>query len=185
MRKAAPWLLLGGVLLVSAITLRVQGRFWICPCGFVAFWSGAINGAGNSQHLFDPYTFTHVLHGFLFIGLVQLLWPRAAESSKIVAALSLEALWEIIENSTYIIERYRSDTVSLGYMGDSMVNSFGDLIACLVGALIARKLGVAKTILLTIAIEIALLIAVRDNLTLNIIMLLFPSDAIRAWQLGK
>jgi len=185
MKKVSPWLLLGGVLVVSAIALRVQGRLWICPCGYVAFWYGDINSAGNSQHLFDPYTFTHVLHGFLFIGFVQLLWPRWAESSKIVGSLLLEALWEVIENSTYIVERYRSETVSLGYMGDSIINSFGDLLACLVGVLIARRLGVARTIALSIVIEIVLLFTVRDNLTLNIIMLLFPSDAIRAWQLGN
>jgi hypothetical protein len=185
MKKAAPWLLLGSVLFVSVILLRAQGRLWICSCGYVALWNGDINGAGNSQHLFDPYAFTHVLHGFIFIGLVQLLWPRWAEPSKIVGALSLEALWEVIENSRYIVERYRSETASLGYTGDSIVNSAGDLIACLVGVLIAKKLGAARTIALGLAIEIVLLIVVRDNLTLNIIMLLFPNDAIRAWQLGN
>jgi hypothetical protein len=185
MKKAAPWLLLGGVVLVSGIALRVQGRLWICSCGYVALWFGDISSAGNSQHLFDPYTFTHVLHGFLFIALVHLLRPKWAESWKIVGALSLEALWEVIENSTYIIERYRSETISLGYTGDTIVNSFGDLIACLVGALIARQLGVVKTVALAVAIEIALLIATRDNLTLNIIMLLFPNDTIRAWQMGN
>ena len=185
MKKAAPWLLLGGVLLVSAIALRAQGRLWICPCGYVAFWYGDINSPGNSQHLFDPYTFTHVIHGFLFIALVQLLRPQWADPWKIAGALSLEALWEVIENSAYIIQRYRSQTVSLGYAGDSIVNSLGDLIACAVGVLIARRLGVARTIAVAVAIEIVLLIVVRDNLTLNIIMLLFPSDAIRAWQMGK
>jgi hypothetical protein len=185
MKKTAPWLLLGGVLLVCTIALRVQGRLWICSCGHVAFWCGDINSGENSQHLFDPYTFTHVLHGFIFLGLVQLLWPKSGNSWKLVGALSLEALWEAIENSTYIIERYRSETVSLGYTGDSIVNSFGDLVACLAGVLIARKLGLAKTVVLTFAIEFVLLITVRDNLTLNIIMLLFPSDAIRAWQMGN
>ena len=185
MKKAAPWLLLGGVLLVAAITLRVQGRLWICSCGYVAFWCGDINSPENSQQLFDPYTFTHVIHGFLFAALVYLMRPKWDASWKFVGALSLEALWEVIENSAYIIERYRSETVSLGYTGDTIVNSFGDLIACLVGVLIARKLGAVRTLALTVAIEIVLLIAVRDNLTLNIIMLLFPNDAIRTWQIGK
>jgi hypothetical protein len=185
MKRAAPWLLLGGVLLVSTIALRVQGRLWICSCGHVALWCGDINSPDNSQHLFDPYTFTHVLHGFLFIALVHLLRPKWAESWKIAGALSLEALWEVIENSTYIIERYRSETISLGYTGDTIVNSFGDLIASIVGVLIARKLGVVKTIALAAAIEVVLLITVRDNLILNIIMLLFPSDAIRSWQMGN
>ena len=185
MKKAAPWLLLGTVLFIAAIALRLQGRLWICSCGYVAFWRGDINTGGNSQHLFDPYTFTHVIHGFVFIALVQLLSPRWGKDWKIAGALLLETLWELIENSTYIIERYRSETISLGYTGDTIVNSFGDVIACLVGVLIARRLGVARTIALALAIEIVLLVAVRDNLTLNIIMLFFPNDAIRGWQLGN
>jgi Protein of unknown function (DUF2585) len=185
MKKAAPWLMLGGVLLASAIALRVQGRLWICSCGYVALWCGDINSAGNSQHLFDPYTFTHIIHGFLFIALVHLLAPRLEDSWKIAGALSLEALWEVIENSTFIIERYRHETISLGYTGDTIVNSFGDLLACALGVLIARRLGVVKTIVLTVVIEIVLLIVVKDNLTLNIIMLLFPNESIRAWQMGK
>src|SRR4029434_9367412 len=131
-------------------------------------------------HLFDPYTFTHVLHGFIFLGLVQLLWPKSGHSWQLVGALSLEALWAVIANSTYVMQRYRSETVSRGYAGDSIVNSFGDLVACLAGVLIALKMVLAKTLVLTFAIEFVLLITVRDNLTLNIIMLLFPSDAIRA-----
>jgi Protein of unknown function (DUF2585) len=184
MKKAAPWLVLAGVLVFSSFILRFQGRLWICSCGYVVPWCGDINSSGNSQHLFDPYTFTHIIHGFLFLGLAQILWPRLEESWKIVAALSLEALWEVIENSAYIIERYRSQTISLGYTGDTIVNSLGDFIACAAGILVARRLGLARTIALGVAIEIVLLIAVRDNLTLNIIMLFFPSDAIRAWQSG-
>jgi hypothetical protein len=185
MKKAAPWLMLGGVLLAAAIALRVQGRLWICACGYVALWCGDINSAGNSQHLFDPYTFTHIIHGFLFIASVYLLGRRLEDSWKIAGALSLEALWEVIENSTFIIERYRHETISLGYTGDTIVNSFGDLLACALGVLIARKLGVAKTIVVAVTIEIVLLMVVRDNLTLNIIMLLSPNESIRAWQMGN
>ena len=182
MRKAYPWLTLAAVLVISAVVLRLQGRLWICSCGYVAPWCGDINSAGNSQHLFDPYAFTHVLHGFLFIGFVQLLWPRIEESWKVSTALGMEALWEVIENSTYVIERYRSQTISLGYTGDTIVNSFGDLIACAAGILIARRLGVLWTIVLAVVIELVLLVTIRDNLLLNIIMLLFPSEAIRQWQ---
>ena len=182
MKKAAPWLMLALAIVLAAAALRLQGRFWICSCGYVALWCGDINSSGNSQHLFDPYTFTHVIHGFLFLGLVYLVGPRLSSSWKFALALALEALWEVIENSTYVIERYRAQTISLGYTGDTIVNSLGDLIACAVGAVVARWLGVTKTILLTVAIEVLLLIAVRDNLLLNIIMLIFPSDAIRQWQ---
>ena len=182
MRKAYPWLGLAAILVISAIVLRLQGRLWICSCGYVALWCGDINSVGNSQHLFDPYAFTHVLHGFLFIAFVQLLRPRIEESWKVSAALGMEALWEVIENSTYVIERYRSQTISLGYTGDTIVNSFGDLIACSVGILVARRLGVLWTIVLAVVIELVLLVTIRDNLLLNIIMLLFPSEAIRQWQ---
>jgi hypothetical protein len=182
MKKAAPWLMLALAIVLGAAALRLQGRLWVCSCGYVALWCGDINSSGNSQHLFDPYTFTHVIHGFLFLGFVYLVGPRLSSSWKIALALALEALWEVIENSTYVIERYRAQTISLGYTGDTIVNSLGDLIACAVGAVVARWLGVTKTILLTVAIEVLLLIAVRDNLLLNIIMLIFPSDAIRQWQ---
>jgi hypothetical protein len=185
MRKALPWLTLACVLVISAVALWVQGRLWICACGYVVPWCGDINSSGNSQHLFDPYAFTHVLHGFLFLGFVQLLWPKIAESWKIAVTLGLEGVWEVIENSTYVIERYRAQTISLGYTGDTIVNSFGDLIACAVGILVARRLGVVRTVVVAIVIELALLFAIRDNLLLNIIMLLFPSEAIRAWQSGQ
>ena len=185
MKKAAPWLMLAGALVIGALALRMQGRLWICACGYVALWCGDINSSGNSQHLFDPYAFTHVLHGFLFLAFVYLLWPRLEESWKVAVALALEAFWEVIENSTFIIERYRSQTISLGYTGDTIVNSFGDLIACVVGVVVARRLGVAKTIVLALAIELILLATVRDNLLLNIIMLIYPSEAIRAWQSGQ
>ena len=185
MKKAAPWLMLAGTLVIGAFALRMQGRLWICACGYVELWCGDINSSGNSQHLFDPYTFTHVLHGFLFLGFVYLLWPRLEESWKVAVALALETFWEVIENSTFVIERYRSQTISLGYTGDTIVNSFGDLIACVVGVVVARWLGVAKTIVLALAIEVILLATVRDNLLLNIIMLIYPSDAIRAWQSGQ
>src|SRR5262245_41027829 len=99
--------------------LRLQGRLWTCACGYVRFWSGNINSSDNSQQLFDPYTFTHIIHGFIFIGVVYLLWPHLPAMWKFTVALSAEMLWEAIENSTVIIERYRSETVSIGYVGDT------------------------------------------------------------------
>ena len=182
MKKAAPWLMLALAIVLATAALRLQGRLWICSCGHVALWYGDINSSGNSQHLFDPYTFTHVIHGFLFLGFVCLVGPRLSSSWKFALVLALVELWEVIENSSYVIERYRAQTISLGYTGDTIVNSLGDLIACAIGAVVARWLGVTKTILLTVAIEVLLLIAVRDNLLLNIIMLIFPSEAIREWQ---
>jgi hypothetical protein len=147
-------------------------------------WSGNIYSADNSQHLFDPYTFTHVVHGFLFAGLVHLVWPRVSQAWKFTAALCAEMLWEAIENSTVVIERYRSETISLGYVGDSILNSFGDILACAAGIVVPRRLGPGRTIVLALLIETILLLTIRDNLLLNIIMLLYPIEAIRVWQAG-
>jgi hypothetical protein len=182
MKKFLPWFVLAGVLCAMTLQLRRQGRLWICACGSVKAWAGNINSADNSQQLFDPYTFTHVIHGFMFIALVHLLSPRLSEVWKIVSALSLEAVWEVIENAAYIINRYRSDTISIGYTGDTILNSFGDILACALGAVVARRLGVVKTLVLTGIIEATLLILVRDSLLLNIIMLIYPIEALRVWQ---
>lgn len=185
MKKLRPWFVLGGVLLAMVVVLRLQGRRWICECGYVLAWTSNTNSADNSQQAFDPYTFTHILHGFAFIAFVHLLAPRISEIWKLVAALSLEAVWEVIENTNFIIERYRSETMALGYIGDTILNSFGDVLACALGAIVARQLGVFKTLVLVVLIEVALLLTVRDNLTLNIVMLFYPIDAIKHWQLGQ
>jgi hypothetical protein len=183
-KKLLPWSVLAGALCLMTIFLRLQGRLWTCACGYVLVWSGDINSADNSQHLFDPYTFTHVIHGFMFIAVVHLLWPRLPEVWKIVTALSLEAVWEVIENSTFIIQRYRSETISIGYTGDTILNSFGDILACAFGVALARRIGVVKTFVLAGVIEAALLVFVRDSLLLNIIMLIYPIEGLRVWQAG-
>jgi hypothetical protein len=184
LRKLLPWLVMFGVFVGMVMALRLQGRLWTCSCGYIRLWAGNINSADNSQQLFDPYTFTHVVHGFLFLGIVHLLWPRLSGMWKFTIALSAEMVWETIENTTWIIERYRSETISIGYVGDTILNSFGDLLACAFGVLVARKLGLVRTFVLACVIEAVLLITVRDNLLLNIIMLFFPTDSIRAWQAG-
>lgn len=184
MKKPLPWAVLVGVLCGMALQLRLQGRLWVCACGYIRVWAGNINSADNSQHLFDPYSFTHVLHGFMFIGLIHLLWPRLSEARKMVGALSVEALWEVIENSTFIIQRYRAETISIGYTGDTILNSFGDILACALGAVVARKIGIVKTLVLAAVIEVTLLISIRDSLLLNIIMLIYPIDALKSWQAG-
>jgi hypothetical protein len=173
-----------GVFLGMVAALRLQGRLWTCSCGYVLFWAQNINSADNSQHLFDPYTFTHLIHGFLFAGLVHFLWPKLTEIWNLTVALSAEMLWEAIENRTVVIERYRSETVSIGYVGDTILNSAGDILACGLGIVIARRLGLWRTVALAVVIELILLVTVRDNLLLNIIMLFYPIDAIRVWQSG-
>ena len=153
--------------------------------GTPGFWSGDINSSHNSQFLFDPYTLTHVIHGVLLYALVALVLPRASLPSRLLIATALESGWEILENTSFIIDRYRAETISLNYYGDSIVNSLGDILACILGVLLASRLPKRVTIIGVIAIEIVLLVWTRDNLTLNIIMLIHPSQAIRAWQLAR
>jgi hypothetical protein len=137
----------------------------------------------NSQHLLDPYSFTHVLHGLIICGVLTWLAPRWPWRWGIVLAVVVEALWELIENSPFIIERYRAATASHGYMGDSVGNSLGDILSGAVGYILARWLGWKWSIALFIAVEVVLLVWIRDSLLLNIIMLVCPIDAIKAWQL--
>ncbi|MBA2339365.1 MAG: DUF2585 family protein [Pyrinomonadaceae bacterium] len=171
------------MLAVTACQLWRQGRLWWCSCGQYFLWAGDIWSSHNSQHLFDPYSFTHVLHGFLFCGL--LAWGAASRLSptwQLSLTISLEALWEVIENTDFVIRRYREATLALNYQGDTILNSLSDIIACGFGFLLARYLGFYRSLLLFVITEFVLLIWIKDSLILNILMLFFPVDAIKAWQ---
>jgi hypothetical protein len=152
--------------------------------GIAGFWSGDIWSEHNSQFLLDPYTFTHISHGILFYAILSLAFGTWPVTMRLMLAAGLEGAWEILENTDFIINRYRAETISLNYFGDSIVNSEGDILACVAGFWIASKLSKTATIVLIIGLEVGLLIWTRDNLTLNIVMLIHPSSAIRAWQLG-
>lgn len=167
----------------AAAILLAMGRPPICTCGHVALWHGAID-AGNSQHLLDWYSPSHVIHGFLFYGLGWLLLRRWPVPPRLLAAVTIEALWEIVENSPMVIDRYRTATIALGYTGDSVVNSLSDIGCMAVGFFLARRLPIKVTIGLASLFELATLWVIRDNLSLNILMLLWPIDAIRQWQAG-
>ena len=182
--RLTPWLATGAVLLVTTALLRLHGRRWWCAGGRLTPWSGDSQGPHNSQHLFDPYTFTHILHGIVFCGVLAWALPRLAPAWRLCFAVAAEALWEVVENSPFVIERYRAATAALGYQGDTVANSLGDILSCAVGFLLARRLGLWGSLGLFLVIEVALLVWIRDSLVLEVLMLVWSIDAIKQWQMG-
>ena len=178
------WLAGAGLIALAALILYTMGRNPICTCGTVKLWVGDPNTADNSQHIADWYTLSHIIHGFLFCGLFWLLARNRPLGFRALMALVVEAGWEILENSPLIINRYREGTIALGYEGDSILNSVSDILFMLVGFLIASRLPVWVTVALAIFFELVALYAIRDNLTLNVIMLVYPVASIKAWQGG-
>jgi hypothetical protein len=169
----------------AALLLRLEGRLWLCACGSLRVWSGQVCSADNSQHLLDPFSLTHLLHGFLFFWLIAWLLARLSRGWQVALAVAVEACWEVFENTNFIIDRYRSETAALGYNGDTVVNSFGDITCCLLGFLIARRLGLRRSLIVFAVFEVILIVWIRDSLLLEIVMLVIPIDALRAWQMCR
>ena len=183
-RKLWPVLALLAVLVAATFQLRHQGRSWWCACGQPFPWVGDIWTSHNSQHLLDPFSFTHVLHGFLFFWLISLLVPRLSKLWQLSLTIALEALWEVFENTEFTIPRYRETTAALGYYGDSIANSLGDVLMCGIGFLIAQRLGWRRSLLVFALTELVLLLWIRDSLLLEILMLVYPIDWLKAWQVA-
>lgn len=182
-KRLWPSLVVVAILAVTVWLLRYEGRLWICACGQLSLWAGDVCSSNSSQQIFDPYSFTHLLHGFAFCGLLAWLIPKVPLRWRFCLMILLEALWEITENSAYVIQRYREATAALGYQGDTVVNSLGDITSCAIGFVIAYKLGLRRSLILFFAVEALMLVWIRDSLLLEIIMLLRPISAIKAWQL--
>lgn len=174
-----------GLIAVTAVILLAMGRVPICTCGTVKLWTSDVLSADNSQHIADWYTPSHIIHGFLFFGLTWLVARRLPLGARALLAIVIEAAWEIAENSPMIIDRYREATIALGYTGDSVLNSVFDIGFMLVGFFFAARAPVWLTVALAIFFELFTGWLIRDNLTLNVLMLLHPVDSIRAWQSGS
>lgn len=184
LRGLWPWAAALALPAAAAVALRRQGRLWACACDRVLLWTGDAWSADTSQHLFDPYAFTHVLHGIIFCGLLAWWLPRLPASRRFLLAVAAEAAWEVVENTQFVIDRYRETTAALGYNGDTVLNSLGDLLACALGFAAASRLGLARSAILFVVIEAVLLVTIKDSLLLNIIMLIYPLEGIREWQTG-
>jgi hypothetical protein len=181
-----PWpsLVVITVLTGTALQLHHQGRAWWCSCGREFLWTSNAWGSQTSQLFFDPYSLTHLLHGLAFGGLLALTVREMPTRWRLCLAIAMEGVWEIVENTDFVIQRYREATASLGYQGDTVANSLGDIMCCGVGFMIARRLGWLRSLAVFFATEALLLIWIRDSLVLEVVMLLHPIGAIRAWQIG-
>lgn len=173
-----------GLFIVLASALYAMGHVPICKCGYVKLWHGIVASSENSQHFSDWYSFSHIIHGFIFYWILWLLFPKTPVLLRLFAAMSIEIAWEIFENTDFVINRYRAVTISLDYYGDSIINSTADALFALVGFLIAWRFPIMLTIALLLGMEIFVGYMIRDNLALNIIMLLYPFQFILDWQSG-
>jgi hypothetical protein len=180
-------LLLLAIFVAAGLALYLMGHPLICTCGYVKLWHFDVQSAENSQHLIDWYTPSHIIHGFLFY---FLLWLVArvvplSPGARLVIAVAIEASWEVIENTPFAINHYREATISLDYYGDSVINSLSDILFMMFGYWLASRLPVSLTVAIAIALELFVGAMIRDNLTLNVLMFVWPLDSVLHWQQAR
>lgn len=183
--KTWVWVVIAVVaaLVLTASIELAMGRLPFGPDGKFGWWEGNIWSSEQSQRFADPYSFSHILHGLVFYAFLWIVARKAPARYRFIAAVLMEAGWEITENSPLIINRYRAVTISLGYVGDSIINSLSDVLMMAFGFLIAMRMRIRSSVIFAIVVEIGLLLWVRDSLTLNIVMLVHPVESIKQWQL--
>lgn len=184
-RRISPAIVLAAILVLTAAWLLWIGREPICKCGYIKLWHGQVVSSENSQHISDWYTPSHIIHGFLFFGLLWLVARRLSFGWRLAIATLIECAWEILENSDAVIERYRTVTISLDYYGDSVLNTVFDVLAMVLGFFLASRLPVWATVALILLFEGVTIWLIRDGLALNVLMLLYPLDSVATWQAGR
>jgi hypothetical protein len=172
------------IVIVAIVALVTQGRVWWCQSGDYLPWAWNIWSPHNSQHVIDPYSFTHVLHGVLEFWLIGLVFWKVPMAWRFVIAIFIESSWEVVENTSYMINRYREETVSLNYFGDSIINSLADIASCAIGFVVAYGIRFSRSLSLFVVTELILIFTIRDSLIINLIMLLYPVEAVKLWQMG-
>jgi hypothetical protein len=182
-RDYYPWIAILLIVGITTVTLALLGRAWWCEAGDYTPWAWNIWSRHNSQHIIDPYSFTHILHGVLEFWLIGLVFWRLPLAWRFVLAVLIESSWEVMENTSYMINRYREETISLDYFGDSIINSLADIVFCASGFLAAWKLRFWRSAALFVATEAVLLLTIRDSLIINLVMLIYPLEAIKQWQM--
>jgi len=170
------------LVVLQAIVLFSLGQPAICECGYLKFWEGEVLSSGNSQHLFDWYTFSHVIHGFVFYWILTLTAPRLSLRWRLLLALGVEVTWEVVENTPWLIDHYRQQALAQGYVGDSVINSISDTLAAALGFLIAWRMPILVVIALALAMELFVGYSIRDNLTLNVLGFFYRPEFIATWQ---
>ncbi len=171
-------------LLLQGAVLFILGQPAICTCGYVKIWEGVVRSLGNSQHLSDWYSFSHIIHGLVFYFLLGLIFPRLPRAHRFLIALGLEASWEILENTPWVINAYRQQALAQGYNGDSVINSLSDTLFMIFGFGLAVAMPVWFTVLLGLGLEIWVGYFIHDNLALNILNFIYKFEFIQRWQSG-